>query len=51
MKDILYSFRQAINPFMKKTSILFVLILLSAAVTAQQRPYPTVEDAEKFKNQ
>ncbi len=49
MKDILYSFRQAINPFMKKTSILFLLTLLSAAVTAQQRPYPTVEDAEKFK--
>ncbi len=49
MKIILFSFHQANSPFMMKNVLLFVALLIPAAVTAQQRPYPTFEDAEKFK--
>jgi len=34
---------------MKKKAIFFLLMLLSVAATAQQRPYPTVDDAGKFR--
>ena len=35
---------------MKRTTLTTLLILSSLVATAQQRPYPTVEDAEKFKS-
>lgn len=34
---------------MNKTTLFLLLTLVAAAVSAQQRPYPTVADAEKFK--
>jgi hypothetical protein len=34
---------------MKKSPLLLLFILLVPAVSAQQRPYPTVDDAEKFR--
>lgn len=34
---------------MKKFSLFILLILLAHAASAQQRPYPTVDDAEKFR--
>ena len=34
---------------MKKSSLFILIILLAHALSAQQRPYPTVEDAEKFR--
>lgn len=48
MRNILYSCRQANSPVMKRTSLAFFLLLAFAALSAQQRPYPTVEDAKKF---
>jgi hypothetical protein len=33
---------------MKRSSLFALLVLLSVAAIAQQRPYPTVDDAEKF---
>ncbi|MCA1740915.1 MAG: hypothetical protein LC630_00270 [Bacteroidales bacterium] len=35
---------------MKRTTLTALLILSSLVATAQQRPYPTVEDAEKFRS-
>ncbi len=35
---------------MKRTTLTALLILSSLMATAQQRPYPTVEDAEKFRS-
>ena len=49
MKHILFSFLQANSPSMMKNLLIIVSLLLPAAVFAQQRPYPTFEDAEKFK--
>lgn len=34
---------------MKKYSLFILFILIAHALSAQQRPYPTVEDAEKFR--
>lgn len=49
MKSILSSFLQANSPFMMKNVLLIVAMLMPAALSAQQRPYPTFDDAEKFK--
>ncbi len=49
MKHILFSFLLANSPSMMKNLLIIVSLLLPAAVFAQQRPYPTFEDAEKFK--
>lgn len=48
MKNIRFYFRQANSHLMNKTAFLLLLTFLSASAAAQQRPYPTVEDAGKF---
>lgn len=50
MKSTLSFYHQTIKPGMKRTTLTAVLILSSLVATAQQRPYPTVEDAEKFRS-
>ena len=50
MKETLFSFLRGINNcLMKKISTLALSLLLASAIFAQQRPYPTFDDAEKFK--
>lgn len=48
MRSTLYSFLQANKHYMKRSSLFALMVLLSVAAIAQQRPYPTVDDAEKF---
>jgi len=49
MKSTQSLYHQTIKPGMNRTTLTALLILSSLAATAQQRPYPTVEDAEKFR--
>lgn len=50
MKETLFSFLRGINNcLMKKISTLALSLLLASAIFAQKRPYPTFDDAEKFK--
>lgn len=50
MKSTQSLYHQIIKPGMKRTTLTALLILSSLMATAQQRPYPTVEDAEKFRS-
>jgi hypothetical protein len=49
MRNILSSCQQANRYLMKKPLLLILLFLLASMANAQQRPYPTIDDAEKFK--
>ncbi len=49
MKTILFSSLQANNRPMMKNLLIVVSLLLPVALFAQQRPYPTFDDAEKFR--
>ena len=49
MSGIRLCFLQANNSFMNKYALFTLAFLCTAALTAQQRPYPTFDDAEKFK--
>lgn len=48
MRDILSSYRQVNNKIMKKTLLILALSVAAMTINAQQRPYPTVDDAKKF---
>lgn len=50
MKSTQSLYHQIIKPGMKRTTLTALLILSSLMATAQQRPYPTVEHAEKFRS-
>ena len=49
MKNIRFSFLQANKSLMKKITVLALALLSASVIYAQQRPYPTFEDAAKFK--
>jgi len=49
MRNILFFSPQANNHIMKRSFLLVLLILTAITLSAQQRPYPTLEDAKKFK--
>lgn len=49
MNDTRLCFLQANNAPMNKYSLLALTLLFTAVINAQQRPYPTFDDAEKFR--
>lgn len=48
MKNILYFYLQENSYIMRRNFLTALLIMASIASGAQQRPYPTVDDAKKF---
>jgi len=50
MRSTLSLYPQANKSQMKKTALIALLVLSALMAAAQQRPYPTVDDAEKFKS-
>lgn len=48
MRNILFLCLQANSYHMKKAFLALFMILATAALSAQQRPYPTIDDAKKF---
>lgn len=49
MRNTPFSFPQANSSFMMKNALILLALLIPSAAFAQQRPYPTFDDAEKFK--
>lgn len=48
MRNTLYSCLQASSNSMKRVCLSLILIMTAVTMPAQQRPYPTVDDAKKF---
>ncbi len=49
MRITRFSFRQANSTLMMRSLYIILTLLVPAVASAQQRPYPTFDDAEKFK--
>ncbi len=49
MRITRFSFRQANNTLIMRSLYIILTLLVPAVASAQQRPYPTFDDAEKFK--